>query len=293
AKRIKRFEDLTPMHPDRRIVLEHDPSEISTRVVDLLTPIGFGGRGLIVSPPRAGKTVLMQKMARAVLANYPQAYVFILLIDERPEEVTDMQREVRGAQCEVVSSTFDEPGTRHIAVAQMVIEKAKRMVEAGTDVVIFLDSITRLARAHNSDGETSGKLLSGGLDAGALQKPKSLFGSARRVEEGGSLTILATALVDTGSRMDDVIFEEFKGTGNLEIVLDTSIGQRRIFPAVDPNTSGTRREEVLMTPEEYDKISILRRAMADQQPIDAMLDLTRRLKKTNTNAEFLISLREE
>ncbi len=212
-------------------------------MVDLLTPIGFGQRGLIVSPPRAGKTVLMQNMARAVLHNYPEAYVFVLLIDERPEEVTDMEREVRGPQCEVISSTFDEPAQRHIQVAQMVIEKAKRMVEAGIDAVIFLDSITRLARAHNSDGETTGKLLSGGLDAGALQKPKAFFGSARKVEEGGSLTIIATALVDTGSRMDDVIFEEFKGTGNMEIVLDRMLVDRRVWPAIDLSRSvPTRRD---------------------------------------------------
>lgn len=285
------FEDLTPLHPDRRIMMEHDASEMSTRVVDMLTPIGFGQRGLIVSPPRAGKTVLMQNMARAVLANYPDAYVFILLIDERPEEVTDMEREVRGPQCEVISSTFDEPAQRHIQVAQMVIEKAKRMVEAGTDVVIFLDSITRLARAHNSDGESTGKLLSGGLDAGAMQKPKAIFGSARKTEEGGSLTILATALVDTGSKMDDVIFEEFKGTGNLEIVLDRSLVDRRIWPSIDISRSGTRREEMLLDKEEYNRISALRRTMAEVSPVDAMADLIKRLKKTQNNAEFLLSVK--
>jgi transcription termination factor Rho len=265
---------------------------MSTRVVDLLTPIGFGQRGLIVSPPRAGKTVLMQQMARAVLHNYPEAYVFVLLIDERPEEVTDMEREVRGPQCEVISSTFDEPAQRHIQVAQMVIEKAKRMVESGVDAVIFLDSITRLARAHNSDGETTGKLLSGGLDSGALQKPKALFGSARKVEEGGSLTIIATALVDTGSRMDDVIFEEFKGTGNLEIVLDRTLVDRRIWPAVDLSRSGTRREEMLMDPEEYRRTSLLRRALAEMNPAEAMQSLLGQLRKTQNNAEFLMSLRE-
>ncbi len=286
------FDELTPLHPNARIIMEHSTSEVSTRVVDMLTPIGFGQRGLIVSPPRAGKTILMQQMARAVLGNYPDAYVFMLLIDERPEEVTDMEREVRGPQCEVISSTFDEPAQRHIQVAQMVIEKAKRMVESGTDVVIFLDSITRLARAHNSDGESTGKLLSGGLDAGALQKPKALFGSARKVEEGGSLTILATALVDTGSRMDDVIFEEFKGTGNLEIVLDRALVDRRIWPAIDISRSGTRREEMLMDPEEYRRISTLRRVLAELSPADAMQNLVTQLRKTQNNAEFLMSLKD-
>ncbi|MCO8122976.1 transcription termination factor Rho [Stieleria sp. TO1_6] len=286
------FEDLTPLHPNRRIMLEHQSSEYSTRVIDMLTPIGFGQRGLIVSPPRAGKTVMMQSMARAVLANYPDAYVFILLIDERPEEVTDMEREVQGPQCEVISSTFDEPAQRHIQVAQMVIEKAKRMVEAGTDVVIFLDSITRLARAHNSEGESTGKLLTGGLDAGAMQKPKAIFGSARKTEEGGSLTILATALIDTGSKMDDVIYEEFKGTGNLEIVLDRNLVDRRIWPSIDISRSGTRREEMLLNEEEFDRISSLRRGLADSSPADAMHDLVKRLKKTQNNVEFLLSVKD-
>jgi len=286
------FDELTPLHPDRRIIMEHKSDEIDTRVIDMLTPIGFGQRGLIVSPPRAGKTVLMQRMARAVLANYPEAYVFVLLIDERPEEVTDMEREVRGAHCEVISSTFDEPAQRHIQVAQMVIEKAKRMVESSTDVVIFLDSITRLARAHNSDGESTGKLLSGGLDAGALQKPKALFGSARKVEEGGSLTIIATALIDTGSRMDDVIFEEFKGTGNLEIVLDRALVDRRIWPSIDISRSGTRREEMLMDPDEHRRISTLRRVLAEMSPADAMQNLTTQLRKTQNNAEFLMSVKD-
>ena len=288
----KSFDELTPLHPDKRIILEHQPDELGTRVVDMLTPIGFGQRGLIVSPPRAGKTILMQQMARAVLHNYPDAYVFVLLIDERPEEVTDMEREVTGPQCEVISSTFDETAQRHIQVAQMVIEKAKRMVESGTDVVIFLDSITRLARAHNSDGESTGKLLSGGLDAGAMQKPKALFGSARKVEEGGSLTILATALVDTGSRMDDVIFEEFKGTGNLEIVLDRSLVDRRVWPAIDITASGTRREEMLMDPQEHQRISALRRGLAELSPADAMHQLVTQLRKTQNNAEFLMSVKD-
>jgi len=286
------FDELTPLHPDSRIIMEHKSDELSTRVVDMLTPIGFGQRGLIVSPPRAGKTILMQQMAQAVLQNYPESYVFVLLIDERPEEVTDMEREVRGPQCEVISSTFDEPAQRHIQVAQMVIEKAKRMVETGTDVVIFLDSITRLARAHNSDGEATGKLLTGGLDAGALQKPKALFGSARKVEEGGSLTILATALVETGSRMDDVIFEEFKGTGNLEIVLDHALVDRRIWPAIDISASGTRREEMLLDPEEFRRISTLRRTLAETSPADAMQSLTDQMRKTQNNAEFLMSLKD-
>ncbi len=291
--RVKPFDELTPLHPNKRLVLEHRSDEPCTRVVDLLTPIGFGQRGLIVSPPRAGKTVLMQQMARAVLKNYPEAYVFVLLIDERPEEVTDMEREVRGPMCEVISSTFDEPAQRHIQVAQMVIEKAKRMVEAGVDAVIFLDSITRLARAHNSEGETTGKLLSGGLDAGALQKPKALFGSARKVEEGGSLTIIATALVDTGSRLDDVIFEEFKGTGNLEIVLDRALVDRRVWPAIDLSSSGTRREEMLMDPEEYRRTCLIRSALAEMAPVEAMQSLLNQLRKTQNNAEFLMSLKEQ
>jgi transcription termination factor Rho len=286
------FENLTPLHPDKRIIMEHDSAELSTRVIDLVAPIGFGQRGLIVSPPRAGKTVIMQKMARALLTNYPDAYVIILLVDERPEEVTDMEREVKGPNCEVISSTFDEPPARHIQVAQMVIEKAKRMVEHGVDVVIFLDSITRLGRAHNSEAGGTGKLMSGGLDSGALQKPKALFGSARKVEEGGSLTILATALVDTGSRMDDIIFEEFKGTGNMELVLDRAIVERRIWPAIDIHRSGTRREEMLLDPEEYRRVSLVRRALSELQPADAMEQLTGRLRKTQNNAEFLLSIKE-
>lgn len=286
-----RFDDLTPLHPDQRIVMETTRDVLETRVVDMFTPIGFGQRGLIVSPPRAGKTILMQKMARAVSKNYPKAYVVMLLIDERPEEVTDMEREVRGPNCEVVSSTFDEPSSRHIQVAQMVLEKAKRMVEYGVDVVIFLDSITRFARAWNSECPQSGKLLSGGLDANALQKPKSFFGSARKVEEGGSLTIIATALVDTGSRMDDVIFEEFKGTGNLEIMLDRSLVDRRIWPAIDLNKSGTRREEVLMDPEEHRRVTALRRLLGELSAPDAMEKLIARLEKSKTNAEFLMSLK--
>ena len=285
------FDELTPLHPDKRIMMESDATEISTRVVDLVTPIGFGQRGLIVSPPRAGKTVLLQKMARSVVKNFPEAYVFVLLIDERPEEVTDMEREVKGANCEVISSTFDEPPARHIQVAEMVVEKAKRMVEYGIDVVILLDSITRLARAWNSECQQSGKVLSGGLDANALQNPKRFFGSARKVEEGGSLTILATALVETGSRMDEVIFEEFKGTGNLEIVLDRALVDRRIWPTIDINRSGTRREEILMDPEEYRRVCFFRRMLSEMNPPEAMDLLVKRLEKTQSNAEFLMSIK--
>jgi len=285
------FDDLTPLHPDQRIKLETTAEEISTRVVDLIVPIGFGQRGLIVSPPRAGKTILMQKMAKAVLANYPEAFVFMLLIDERPEEVTDMERHVQGPGCEVISSTFDENASRHIQVADMVIEKAKRLVEYGKDVVIFLDSITRLARAWNSEVPNSGKILSGGVDASALQRPKRFFGSARKVEEGGSLTIIATALVDTGSKMDDVIFEEFKGTGNLEIVLDRRLVDKRVYPAIDINRSGTRREEMLLEPDEYRRTNVLRRVLSEMNPPEAMELLINRLGKTGSNQEFLQSLK--
>jgi len=285
------FDDLTPLHPDRRIAMETTPEEIAMRVVDLVVPIGFGQRGLIVSPPRAGKTILLQKMAKSVLANYPEAYVFMLLIDERPEEVTDMERQVKGPSCEVISSTFDENAARHIQVAEMVIEKAKRLVEYGRDVVIFLDSITRLARAWNAEVPNSGKILSGGIDSGALQRPKRFFGSARKVEEGGSLTIIATALVDTGSKMDEVIFEEFKGTGNLEIVLDRRLVDKRVYPAIDINRSGTRREEMLMDAETFRRTCVLRRVLGDMNPTDAMELLLNRLSKTKTNAEFLQGLK--
>jgi transcription termination factor Rho len=284
------FDELTPLHPDTRIRMETTPNEIEMRVVDLIVPIGFGQRGLIVSPPRAGKTILMQKMARAALKNYPDLYVFMLLIDERPEEVTDMEREVKGPNCEVVSSTFDEPATRHIQVSEMVLEKAKRMVEYGHDVLIFLDSITRLARAWNSECPPSGKLLSGGIDANALTRPKRFFGSARKVEEGGSLTVIGTALVETGSRMDEVIFEEFKGTGNQEIVLDRKLVDRRIWPSIDINRSGTRKEEMLLDPEEHRRVCILRRVLNDMNPPDAMELLVQRLQKTKSNAEFLMSM---
>ncbi len=284
------FDELTPLHPETRIVMETTPEEVEMRVVDLIVPIGFGQRGLIVSPPRAGKTILMQKMAKAALKNYPDLYVFMLLIDERPEEVTDMEREVKGPNCEVVSSTFDETSARHIQVSEMVLEKAKRMVEYGHDVLIFLDSITRLARAWNTECPPSGKLLSGGVDANALTRPKRFFGSARKVEEGGSLTVIGTALIDTGSRMDEVIFEEFKGTGNQEIVLDHKLVDKRIWPAIDINRSGTRKEEMLLDPEEHRRVCILRRVLNDMNPPDAMELLVTRLAKTKTNAEFLMSM---
>jgi len=284
------FDDLTPLHPHGRLNLETGPDELNTRVVDMVTPIGKGQRGLIVAPPRTGKTILLQKIANSILANHPDAYVMVLLIDERPEEVTDMERSVKGPTAEVISSTFDEPASRHIQVAEMVIEKAKRMVEYGRDVVILLDSITRLARAYNTEAPHSGKILTGGIDASALQKPKRFFGAARKIEEAGSLTILATALVETGSRMDDVIFEEFKGTGNMELHLDRRLVDKRIWPAIDVNRSGTRREELLMDPDELRRVWILRRVLNDMNPVEAMELLTGRMRKTKSNAEFLMSM---
>jgi transcription termination factor Rho len=284
------FDDLTPLHPQGRIRLETTPEEINMRVVDLVTPLGFGQRGVIVAPPRTGKTILLQKIANSILTNHPDAYVMVLLIDERPEEVTDMERSVKGVTAEVISSTFDEPASRHIQVAEMVIEKAKRMVEFGKDVVILLDSITRLARAYNSEAPHSGKILTGGVDASALQKPKRFFGAARKIEEAGSLTILATALTDTGSRMDDVIFEEFKGTGNMELHLDRRLVDKRIWPAIDVNRSGTRREELLMDAEELRRVWILRRVLNDMNPVEAMELLTGRMRKAKLNAEFLMSM---
>lgn len=284
------FDDLTPLHPEKRLRLAADPEGLSTRVVDIVAPIGMGQRGLIVSPPRAGKTILLQQLAQAVLKNHPEAYVIMLLIDERPEEVTEMERQVKSPNCEVISSTFDEPSSRHIQVSEMVIEKAKRMVEYGHDVVIFLDSITRLARAWNTEVPHSGKILSGGVDANALQHPKRFFGAARNVEEGGSLTIVATALVDTGSRMDEVIFEEFKGTGNTELHLDRRMVEKRIWPAIDVNASGTRREELLMNDEELRRVWILRRVLHDMNPVEAMELLVNRMRRTKTNEEFLMSM---
>ena len=284
------FDDLTPLHPEQRLRLSEQPEAYSTRIVDLVAPIGMGQRGLIVSPPRAGKTILLQQLAKSVLRNQPDAYVIMLLIDERPEEVTEMERQVKGPNCEVISSTFDEPPSRHIQVSEMVIEKAKRMVEYGHDVIIFLDSITRLARAWNTEVPHSGKILSGGVDANALQHPKRFFGAARNVEEGGSLTIVATALVDTGSRMDEVIFEEFKGTGNTELHLDRRMVEKRIWPAIDVNKSGTRREELLMDEDELRRVWILRRVLNDMNPVDAMELLLNRIQKTKTNEEFLLSM---
>ncbi|HEY7728588.1 MAG TPA: transcription termination factor Rho, partial [Candidatus Eisenbacteria bacterium] len=278
------FDNLTPLYPQEKLRLEFRGEDMSTRIMDLLTPIGKGQRGLIVSPPRAGKTVLLQKIANAITENHPEVMLIVLLIDERPEEVTDMERSVKG---EVISSTFDEPAERHVQVADMVIEKAKRLVEHNRDVVILLDSITRLARAHNTVVPHSGKILSGGVDANALQKPKRFFGAARNIEHGGSLTIMATALIETGSRMDDVIFEEFKGTGNMEVILDRKLADKRVFPAIDINRSGTRKEELLMTQEELNKVWILRKFLNELNPMEAMEFLISKMSQTKTNKKFL------
>ncbi len=284
------FEDLTPQHPTTRLKLETGPEELSMRIVDLVTPVGKGQRGLIVAPPRTGKTVLLQQIAKSIIKNHPECYVFVLLIDERPEEVTDMARSVKGPRVEVISSTFDEPTSRHIQVAEMVIEKAKRLVEEKQDVVILLDSITRLARAYNAEVPNSGKILSGGVDATALYKPKRFFGAARNIVEGGSLTILGTALVDTGSRMDEVIFEEFKGTGNMELHLDRRLVDRRVYPSIDINKSGTRKEELLIGEKDLKRNYILRKVLADMPPIEAMELLIKSLGKSKTNTEFLQTL---
>jgi transcription termination factor Rho len=281
------FEELTPLYPYRRIILEAGPEELESRIMDIVTPIGFGQRGLIVASPRTGKTMLLQKLALSIAKNHPKAYLIVLLIDERPEEVTDMERTVVG---EVISSTFDEPASRHIQVAEMVTEKAKRLVEYGRDVVILLDSLTRLGRAYNTEAPHSGKILSGGIDAGALQKPKHFFGAARAIENGGSLTCLATALIDTGSRMDDVIFEEFKGTGNMELYLDRGLADKRVWPAIDIIRSGTRKEELLLDPEELRRVWLLRKVLNDLGPVEAMELLKDRIKKTKSNVEFLLSL---
>ena len=289
AKDRIHFENLTPLYPDKRLVMETTKENISMRVVDLISPVGKGQRGLIVAPPRSGKTVILQQVANSIAVNNPECILMVLLIDERPEEVTEMQRMVKG---EVIASTFDEPPERHVQVAEMAIEKARRLVEHGRDVIILLDSITRLARAYNAVQPHSGKILSGGIDSNALHKPKRFFGSARNIEQGGSLTILATALIDTGSRMDEVIFEEFKGTGNLELVLDRRLADRRIFPAVDPIKSGTRKEELLYHPGELEKIYMMRQAVADLSTTDAMNLLLGRLKKTNSNVEFLLSMKD-
>jgi transcription termination factor Rho len=279
------FEELTPVYPTERFRLETVPNEYSTRIVDLLCPIGKGQRGLIVAPPKSGKTILLQQIANAISRNHPEVKLIVLLIDERPEEVTDMQRSVRGA--EVIASTFDEPPERHVQVADIVLEKAKRLVECRHDVVILLDSITRLARANNTVIPHSGRILSGGVDANALHRPKRFFGAARKVEEGGSLTIIATALIETGSRMDEVIFEEFKGTGNMELVLDRKLAERRIFPAIDVNRSGTRREELLLTPFELNRIWVLRKVLSELSPVEAMELVLEHMRRTKTNREFL------
>ncbi|MBU1355749.1 MAG: transcription termination factor Rho [Candidatus Edwardsbacteria bacterium] len=281
------FDNLTALYPQERIVLERGASDFSMRVMDLLAPIGKGQRGLLVSPPRAGKTVLLQDIANSITANHPEIVLFILLIDERPEEVTDMQRHVKA---EVFSSTFDEPPERHVQVADMVLERAKRLVERKKDVVILLDSITRLARANNQVIPHSGKTLSGGVDSNALQRPKRFFGTARNIEEGGSLTIIATALVETGSRMDEVIFEEFKGTGNMELVLDRKLADRRIFPAIDINRSGTRKEELLLGPEALNRSWVLRKLLSDMNPVEAMEFLISRLKGTKSNKDFITAM---
>ena len=281
------FDNLTPLYPQERLKLETTRENVSARVMDLLTPIGKGQRGLIVSPPRAGKTMLLQNVANSITTNHPEVVLIVLLIDERPEEVTDMQRSVKG---EVISSTFDEPAARHVQVAEMVIEKAKRLVEHKRDVVILLDSITRLARAYNTIVPPSGKVLSGGVDSNALQRPKRFFGSARNIEEGGSLTIIATALIDTGSRMDDVIFEEFKGTGNMEIILDRKLVDKRTFPANDIQRSGTRKEELLIPKEDLTRIWVLRKVLNPLSPVEAMELLIERLAKATSNSEFLAKM---
>jgi transcription termination factor Rho len=281
------FDNLTPLYPEEKLRMETESEHLAGRVLDLMTPIGKGQRALIVAPPRTGKTMLLQSIANSITRNHPEVTLIVLLIDERPEEVTDMQRSVHG---EVISSTFDEPPTRHVQVADMVIEKAKRLVEYRRDVVILLDSITRLARAHNAVVPPSGKILSGGIDSNALQKPKRFFGSARNIEEGGSLTIIATALIDTGSRMDDVIFEEFKGTGNLEINLDRKLTEKRIFPSIDINKSGTRKEELLLAQQDFNRIIVLRRVLSQLSPTEAMELLLEKLSKTKANSDFLDSM---
>ncbi len=284
AKKVTLFDNLTPLYPEERLNLEHSPKQMTTRLINMLSPIGKGQRGLIVSPPRAGKTMILQQIANAISINHPEVHLIVLLIDERPEEVTDMARSVNG---EVVSSTFDEPAERHVQVANMVLAKSRRLVENGMDVVILLDSITRLARAHNSVVPHSGKILSGGVDSNALQKPKRFFGAARNIEDGGSLTIIATALIETGSRMDEVIFEEFKGTGNMEMVLDRKIADRRVYPAMDIFKSGTRKEDLLIDPKDLAKIWVLRKYLNDYNPTEAMEFLIAKLAKTKDNEQFL------
>src|ERR1700758_4177883 len=290
AKHRVAFDNLRPRYPEERIRLERKDGDLSMRVMDILCPIGKGQRGLIVSPPKAGKTILMQKLANSIIENHPEIYLIVLLIDERPEEVTDMEENVKGTNVEVISSTFDEPADRHVQVADMVIEKAKRLVEHGKDVVILLDSITRLGRAHNVVVPHSGKILSGGVDANALQKPKRFFGAARNIEGGGSLTILATALIDTGSRMDEVIFEEFKGTGNSEVILDRKLTDRRVFPSIDILKSGTRKEELLIPREDLNRVWVLRKVLTPLSPVEAMELLLSKMAKTKSNQDFLASM---
>ncbi len=289
AKARVGFDNLQPRYPDGRLRLESSDGDLSMRVMDLIAPIGKGQRGLIVAPPRAGKTILLQKIANAIAENHPEVTLIVLLIDERPEEVTDMQREVKG---EVISSTFDEDATRHVQVADMVIEKAKRLVESGRDVVILLDSITRLARAHNTVIPSGGKIMSGGLDAKAMEKPKKFFGAARNVKDGGSLTIIATALIETGSRADEMIFEEFKGTGNMELVLAREIAEKRIYPATDINRTGTRNEELLFSPEELNRVTLLRTFLADMPEAEAIEFLLKQMSRSKNNREFFVQMRE-
>jgi transcription termination factor Rho len=284
ASRHPQFQDLTVVDPERRIQLEHSSNDMVSRVLDLIAPIGFGQRGLIVSPPKAGKTIMLQRIAQAVTENHPRTHLMVLLVDERPEEVTDMRRSIRG---EVLASSSDRPTSDHIQVAEMCLDRARRLVESGHDVVILLDSITRLARAYNKEVESSGRTLTGGVDSRALERPKRIFGSARKTEEAGSLTILGTALIDTGSRMDEVIFEEFKGTGNMEVTLDRQLAERRIFPAINIPQSGTRKEEKLMTPKEYEKCKKLRQMLYAMKPVDSMEKLIKKLAEFESNDEFL------
>lgn len=287
------FDRLSPLHPDKKFNLEYDPAVISTRIMDLFTPVGKGQRGLIVAPPKVGKTILLKEIALALLANHPEVYLIVLLIDERPEEVTDMQRTIRGKNAEVISSTFDESAERHVQVADLVIEKGKRLVEAGFDVVILLDSITRLARAHNTIAPASGKILTGGIDANALQRPKRFFGAARNTEQAGSLTIIATAMVETGSRMDEVIYEEFKGTGNMEIHMSRKISNRRTFPAFDLHNSGTRREELLLPESTMNRVWILRKFLNPMNPVEGIEFLNDKIRKYKTNEDFLESMNKK
>ncbi|TAH38877.1 MAG: transcription termination factor Rho [Planctomycetota bacterium] len=292
AKQLSKtpFGDLVPLYPDQRLVLETDGDLIETRIIDLIAPIGKGQRGIIVAPPRTGKTVLLQMIANAIVKNHPECHLIILLVDERPEEVTDFERTVKGDAREIVASTFDESPARHIKVAEMVTERAKRMVEQGQDVVVLLDSITRLARAYNNEAPANSKILTGGIVAEALQKPKRFFGAARNIEHGGSLTILATALIETNSKMDEVIFEEFKGTGNMELVLDRKLADRRVWPAIDINRSGTRKEDLLFTKEELQRVWLLRKVLNDMNPVEAMELLIQRMQKSDDNADFLVNL---